>query len=92
MCAHLIPSLPSTLNSEQNNLELETVEERMALFAQAGSGWTLEQNHALVLEMVDYQPIGASSYIELPKDIYDTKSIVNVKNEDQKCFMWSGLV
>ena len=24
--------------------------------------------------MVDYQPIGRSSYIELPRDIYDTKA------------------
>ena len=77
--------------SKQLNAALETVEERMSTFMQAGSGWTLEENNALVLEMVDYQPIGASSYIELPKDVYDTKSIVNVKNEDQQCFKWSIL-
>ena len=86
----LVTLYPQQL-SEQLHIALETVEERMTIFAQAGSGWTLEQNHALVLEMVEYQPIGASSYIELPKDVYDTKSIVNIKNEDQKCFMWSIL-
>ncbi|CAH3157887.1 unnamed protein product, partial [Porites evermanni] len=41
--------------------------------------------------MVDYQPLGGSSYIELPKDVYDTKAIVNVKNDDQECFKWSVL-
>ena len=41
--------------------------------------------------MVDYQPLGGSSYIELPKDVYDTKAIVNVKNQDQECFKWSVL-
>ena len=76
---------------EQLNEAMETVEERMTIFAQAGSGWTLEQNQALILEMVDYQPIGGTSYIELPKNIYDTKSIVNVQNKDQQCFMWSVL-
>ena len=86
----LITTYPQQL-SEQIQMALETVEERMTLFAQAGSGWTLEENNALVLEMVDYQPIGASSYIELPKDVYDTKSMVNIKNKDQKCFMWSVL-
>ena len=63
----------------------------MSIFAQAGSGWTLEANNAIILEMVEYQPIGGSSYIELPKNIYDTKSIVNVQNEDKQCFMWSVL-
>ena len=28
---------------------------------------------------------------ELPKNIYDTKSIVNVKNDDHECFKWSVL-
>ena len=76
---------------EQLNMAMEAVEERMSTFMQAGSGWTLSRNHALVLEMVDYQPLGGSSYIELPKDVYDTKAIVNVKNDDQECFKWSVL-
>jgi len=63
----------------------------MSTFMQAGSGWTLEENHTLVLEMVDYEPMGGSSYLELPKDIYDTKAVINVKNEDQQCFKWSIL-
>ena len=86
---HPIISLYPQQLSEQLNEALETVAERMTIFAQAGSGWTLEENHTLVLEMTDYQPIGGSSFIELPKDIFDTKSIINIKNEDQKCFMWS---
>ena len=86
----LISTYPQQL-SEQLQMALETVEERMSLFAQAGSGWTLEDNNTLVLEMVDYHPIGGTSYIELPKDLYNTKSIVNVQNEDQACFKWSIL-
>ena len=86
----LITLYPQQL-SEQLNEAMETVAESMTIFAQAGSGWTLEQNQALILEIVDYRPIGGSSYIELPKNIYDTKSIVNVKNEDQACFKWAVL-
>ena len=36
--------------------------------------------------MVDYQPIGGNSYVELPKDVYDIKAVINVKNDDQKKF------
>ena len=88
---HPIISLYPQQLSEQLPMTMEAVEERMATFMQAGSGWTLQENHALVLEMVDYTPIGGSTYIELPKDVYDTKSIVNVKNEDQACFKWAVL-
>ena len=86
----LISTYPQHLR-EQLNMSMESVEDRMSTFMQAGSGWTLQENHALALEMVDYNPIGGSTYIELPKDVYDTKSIVNVKNQDQECFKWSVL-
>ena len=76
---------------EQLHASMEVLEERMSTFMQAGSGWTLEENHALALEMVDYDPTGGSSYLKLPKDVYDTKAIINVQNQDQQCFMWSVL-
>ena len=76
---------------EQLSEAMETVSESMSIFAQAGSGWTLEANRSIILEMVDYRPIGGTSYIELPKNIFDTKSIVNVQNDDQQCFMWAVL-
>ena len=86
----LVTLYPQQLG-EQLNEAMETVGESMSIFAQAGSGWTLEQNQAIILEMTEYQPIGGTSFIELPKNIYDTKSIVNVKNNDQQCFKWSVL-
>ena len=76
---------------EQLNMAMEMVEERMSTFMQAGSGWVLEENHALVLEMVEYAPIGGSSYLELPVDISHTKAVINLQNEDQQCFMGSIL-
>ena len=63
----------------------------MSIFAQSGSGWTLDENQASILEMVDYEPIDGSSYLELPKDVYHYKAVINVKNEDQQCFKWSIL-
>lgn len=76
---------------EQLHASMEVLEERMSTFMQAGSGWTLEENHTLALEMVDYEPIGGSSYLELSKDVYDTKAVINIKNEDQECFKGSVL-
>lgn len=88
---HPISSTYPQQLKEQLNASMEVLEERMSTFMKAGSRWTLEENHTLALEMVDYEPIGGSSYLELPKDIYDTKAVINVKNEDQQCFKWSIL-
>ena len=62
------------------------MKEAKKLHKEAGSGWVLQENHSLALEMVDHQPIGGNSYIELPKDVYDIKAVINVKNDDQKKF------
>ena len=50
----LISTYPQQLR-QQLNMAMGTVEERMATFMQAGSVWILSRNHAVVLEMVDYQ-------------------------------------
>ena len=34
----------------------------------------------------------ANGYIELPQKIKNTKSCVNIKNKDSKCFLWSHLL
>ena len=38
--------------------------------------------------MDTYEPLQGSSYIKQPKDILDTKAVVNIKNEDLECFKW----
>ena len=38
------------------------------------------------LKLREYKPLSGSSYIELPKWIYNKKPTVNIKNKDQKCF------
>ncbi|CAB4024062.1 Gastrula zinc finger, partial [Paramuricea clavata] len=43
------------------------------------------------LNMAKYTPLKASSYIPLPKKLKTKKAIVNIKNTDNKCFMWSVL-
>ena len=52
---------------EQIDASMEVLEERMSLFAKAGSCWTLHQNDAITLEMDAYEPLQGSSYNELPK-------------------------
>ena len=44
---------------------------------------------SLDLHTVKYEPLGGSSYITLPKFLATKKKIINLKNEDDKCFKWA---
>jgi len=46
---------------------------------------------SLEVHTVQYSPIAGSSYMHLPQKIIFTRGIVNIKNADQKCFLWSVL-
>ena len=45
----------------------------------------------LDLGVAVYAPLQGSSYMKLPKGLEDKKAILNVQNEDEKCFLWSVL-
>ena len=56
-----------------------------------GSGWTLIRVIKLVLHTTRWEPIYGSSYIPLDPYLANKKAIINMKNEDDKCFMWCVL-
>ena len=41
--------------------------------------------------IIHYDPLRASSYLPLPKFVMDRKAVLNIKNKDDRCFMWSIL-
>ena len=36
-------------------------------------------------------PLNAGSYIDLPPNLKNKKAIINMKNQDDKCFLWCVL-
>ena len=56
-----------------------------------GSGWRFEEVIKLVLQTTRWEPVNAGSYIELPQALKNRKAIINMKNQDDKCFMWCVL-
>jgi hypothetical protein len=40
------------------------------------------------LNMLKYNPLAGGSYKELPPCIKNSKSVINIKNEDNQCFRW----
>jgi len=84
---HLITSIDSFLKSpifeELIRFELEE--------QQQGSGFNIGNVSYIDLNILKSTPLKASSYIDLPKDIKNKKAIINIKNTDNKCFLWSIL-
>ena len=58
-------------------------------FTQKGSGWILESIDYLKLYTAVYEPIRGKSYIPTPESIAVKKAVINIQNEDEKCFEYS---
>ena len=57
-----------------------------------GSGFVLNGIVNGISEIYEVNDIQASSYLELPEKYKNDESIVNIKNDDQFCFLWCILV
>ena len=53
-----------------------------------GSGFVLNGIVDGILEIYKVNDIQASSYLELPEKYKNFKSIINIKNDYQICFLW----
>ena len=66
------------------NKILEDIEE----YNTNGSGWYFKEVLKLEINTIEFNPAKGSSYIDLPARIKNKKAIVNIKNKDDKCFLW----
>ena len=60
-------------------------------FEQGENGYIFDNIKKLTVKMFKYHDIRASSYCKLPKSFCNSKSIVNIQNNDNYCFLWSIL-
>ncbi|XP_063419676.1 uncharacterized protein LOC134704824 [Mytilus trossulus] len=96
---YVIPHFRSTLTTitESDDLELEIafmmekVKENMAKYMREGSGWTFSSVEKLEIHLNQFKPLKGASFIPTPSALAKKKAIVNVKNEDDRCFQWAVL-
>ena len=69
----------------------ERILEKMATFQSMGSGWRLCSIIKLELHTTRYNPLRGETWIPLPKELANKKAIINMKNKDNKCFLWCVL-
>ena len=67
---------------------IEKILANIEKFQGMGSGWQFESVVSLDINVDPFKPLGGSSYFPLPYKLAVKKAIINVKNEDNKCFKW----
>ncbi|CAH3197162.1 unnamed protein product [Porites evermanni] len=70
------------------DISKETILGQMEAYSEKGSNWVFKEVVKLEIHTVEYNPNKGSSYIDLPSWIKNKKAIVNIKNKDDKCFLW----
>ena len=71
---------------------MDEIEEEVQKVEHAqGSGWVFVEVENLTLHTDIWDPLKAGSYIDLPKELKNKNAIINMKNDDNKCFLWSAL-
>ena len=61
----------------------------LSIYQKNGSGWYFKEVIRLEIHIVEYKSAKGGSYIPLPEFIKRKKAIINLKNKDNKCFLWS---
>ena len=71
------------------NDSFEEILNLLDIWINESSAWTIDQIDGLYINTSNYEPLLGGSYIPLPKVLNNsTKSLINLKNKDHKCFMW----
>ena len=62
---------------------------RIDAWINRGSGWIIELIESQYINISTYRPLSGSSYMDLPVELRSPrKGLINIKNKDQKCFLW----
>jgi len=64
---------------------------RVDEFSRRGSSYVLVSIDRLTVSFVKYRPMGGSSYIPTPAWLWSKRCVVNVQNNDERCFLWAVL-
>ena len=66
----------------------EQILENISNFSSNGSNWKVSNILRMDINMINYNPLSASSWIELDKFLIKKNAVINMQNEDNECFKW----
>ena len=80
--------LEATHLGEVYDVNVERILENIVNFNTNGSNWRVSSILRMDINMINYNPLSASSWIELKKFIVKKNAVINMKNKDDECFKW----
>lgn len=87
----LVVDFETDLKKIYDEYVVEFVKQKIDDIQLRGSGFNLSEIKELTIQISRFEPIAGTSYIDLPKFLKSKKAIINVKNEDNKCFKYAVL-
>ena len=84
-------NLDGTKEEDLYDTMVDRVLENIAKYMAMGSDVRFHSIMLLELHTVSYKPLRGETYIPLPKELVDKKAIINIKNKDNKSFLWCVL-
>ncbi|GBO32083.1 hypothetical protein AVEN_95751-1 [Araneus ventricosus] len=87
----VVIELDTSIIGDHIGQAFEKIKESLDEFLKNGSGWVFDSVIHMELKTATYHPLAPSSYIPLPSKLAAKKAVINIKNTDQKCFIWSVL-
>ena len=78
-------------NQYEETNEANELNHQIDEFEQGEIGCIFDSIKKLTVKMFKHHDIRASSFCKLPKPFCNSKSIVNIQNKDNYCFLWSIL-
>ena len=84
-------SLTKTVINSKPNLDksFQEVLYKIDNWINEGSDWIIESINGGHVNISMYSPLIGSSFVELPSELKNPKKgLINVKNNDNKCFLW----
>ena len=83
---HFNSATKTVINSDKYDLEILY---RIDNWINEGSGWIIESIEAHYVNVSSYSPLIGGTYIELLEKLKNPmKGLINIKNNDNKCFLW----
>ena len=72
------------------DLVISDIMQKITSFSASGaSSLVISKINTQYIDIIEYKPLKGSSYIKLPKALKNPKmGLINIKNEDQKCFAY----
>jgi|GEM_PF-1267341 len=80
----------SQINSTIQEI-ITTIKNRIPEIEHEKSGWKYEYTSSIDIHVMRYEPLRGGSYLPLPQALQSKKCCINIKNEDDKCLMYSIL-